>query len=432
MVASTWMQSTMGAVVEIGPNDDIQAAIAGLQPGDELVLDGGTYELSSRLGITAVGEADQPVVIRGRDGQTALLHRSATNQNIVDVESSRYLILRNLVFRGGSQGIRLTDSDYITIENCEIYETDDVAIAANSGGTYEGLTIRKNHIHHTSGTGEGMYLGCNNDACRVMNSLIEGNYIHHTNGPTVEQGDGIEIKEGSAGNIIRDNVIHDTNYPGILTYSTVGNGPPNLIEGNLMWGSNDNGMQVAADAIIRNNIVLGAPVAFQSHQAGTPSNLVFVHNTVIVDGDAVNVRDVSGSVVIANNAVYSNSGSAIRLISGNTGLVTVAGNVGSGGLTGASSGYTEGNGIAADFVDGHFGGAPPIDLFPADGGALIGAGSASHVVDLDFNGAPRNGAADVGAYSYQSGGNPGWPLSAAFKDSAAAAKPNPPTALSAE
>ena len=82
-----------------------------------------------------------------------------------------------------------------------------------------------------------MYLGCNNNGCRVANSLIEGNYIHHTNGPTVEQGDGIELKEGSYGNIIRDNVIHDTNYPGIITYSTVGNGPPNVIEGNLIWNS---------------------------------------------------------------------------------------------------------------------------------------------------------------------------------------------------
>jgi hypothetical protein len=33
-----------------------------------------------------------------------------------------------------------------------------------------------------------------------FDSLIEGNYIHHTNSADVEQGDGIEIKEGSYGN----------------------------------------------------------------------------------------------------------------------------------------------------------------------------------------------------------------------------------------
>ena len=51
------------------------------------------------------------------------------------------------------------DSDFITIEECEIHDTGDVAISANAGGTYEGLRILRNHIHHTNGTGEGLYLG---------------------------------------------------------------------------------------------------------------------------------------------------------------------------------------------------------------------------------------------------------------------------------
>ncbi len=190
-------------------------------------------------------------------------------QNIIEVSASRYVIFRGIEFTGGSHGIRLMDSDFVTIEECEIHETGDVAMSANSGGTYEGLRILRNHIHHTHGTGEGMYLGCNSNGCRVANSLIEGNYIHHTNGADVDQGDGIEIKEGSYGNVVRDNVIHDTNYPGIITYSTVGNGPPNVLEGNVIWNSNDNAIQSAADVIMRNNIVLGN-IALQSHQARQP------------------------------------------------------------------------------------------------------------------------------------------------------------------
>ncbi|HET6629558.1 MAG TPA: right-handed parallel beta-helix repeat-containing protein [Woeseiaceae bacterium] len=421
-----------GAVTEVSPGDDVRAAIAALQPGDELVLGGGVYGFDSRFNITVVGEPGRPVVIRGQTGEQAIIEMNTGSQNVLEVQGSAYLVLRGLTFRGGSHGIRLMDSDFITIEDCEIYETGDVALSANSGGTYEGLVIRRNHIHHTNGTGEGMYLGCNNDACRVMNSVIEWNYIHDTNRATVEQGDGIELKEGSAGNIIRHNVIHDTNYPGIITYSTVGNGPPNIIEGNLIWNTNDNGIQSAADAIIRNNIVLGSPIALQSHQSGSPSNQVVVHNTVIVQGGGINVRDVSGPVVIANNAVYSQSGTAIRLISGNTNLVTVIGNVGEGGISGTSAGFTDGNGLAADFIDAHYGGAPPIDLFPAEGSALVGAGSAEYVPELDFNGTPRAGIADAGAYRFQPGGNPGWALGPGFKGSGAqAARPNPPTDVTA-
>jgi parallel beta-helix repeat protein len=272
-----------------------------------------------------------------------------------------------------------------------------------------------------------MYLGCNNDACRIANSLIEGNYVHHTNGATVIQGDGIEIKDGSYGNIIRDNVIHDTNYPGILVYSTAGNGAANVIERNVIWNVNDNTVQMAADVVFRNNIVLGN-VAMQSHQSGSPSNIEFVHNTVISSGNALDVRDVSGSVQIANNAIYA-QGQAIRLISGDLGQVQLAGNVGAGGLSGGSAGYTDGNGIASDMVNGNFAGSPPIDPLPAPGSALIGSGDAGHVVAEDFNGTPRSGVADVGAYKFQDGGNPGWQIVEGFKSMAPVKKPNPPENL---
>ena len=426
LAAALYLHSSHAAVVEIGPGADVRAAIAALNPGDELVLRGGTYSFTSRFAITKVGTPSQPITIRGKAGEIAVVTNVAT-QNVIEVDSSLYVVLKNLSITGGSHGVRFMNSDFVTIEDNEIYETGDVAVSANSGGTYEGLVIRHNHIHHTNGTGEGMYLGCNSNACRVMNSVIEWNYVHHTNRATVEQGDGIELKEGSSGNVIRHNVVHDTNYPGILTYSTVGNGPANIIEGNVIWNNNDWGIQSAADSIIRNNIVLGSGIGLQAHQAGSPSNQVVTHNTVI--GTGISVRNVSGSVVIANNAVYSNGGAAIALISGNLGLVTVAGNVGSGGLSGASSGFVTGNGIDGDFVAGHYNGGPPIDLFPKSGSALIGSGAAAHIVAEDFNRTPRNGAADVGAYRYQSGGNPGWTLAAGFKAMGPELKPNPPSNL---
>jgi len=300
-----WLCSGLAAVfcfssvygAEIGPTDDLEVAAAALSPGEELVLRGGTYFFDENVTITANGTAAQPITIRAKNGERPIIEQATTNHNVIEISGSSHLVISGIEFTGGSHGIRLINSDYITIEDCEIQETGDVAISANSGGTYEGLKILRNHIHHTNGTGEGMYLGCNNDGCRVVNSLIEGNYIHHTNRVTVEQGDGIEIKEGSYGNVVRNNVIHDTLYPGILLYSTLGNGPPNIVEGNIVWNVSDNTIQIAADAILRNNIVLGN-VSFQAHQSGSPSNIEFVHNTVITDGSGIEVRNVSGPVLI--------------------------------------------------------------------------------------------------------------------------------------
>lgn len=418
------------SAIDITPSGDLRAAIAALRPGDELVLAGGTYTFSSRFGVTIVGTQQQPITIRAKTGEKPRIHMNTNAQNIIEVQGSRYVTFRGIEFTGGSHGIRLMDSDFVTIEECEVHETGDVAISANSGGTYEGLRLLRNHIHHTHGTGEGMYLGCNNNACRLANSLIEGNYIHNTDNADVVQGDGIELKEGSYGNIVRDNVIHDTNYPGIIVYSTVGNGAQNIIEGNVIWNSGDNAIQAAADVIIRNNIILGV-VAFQAHQAGSPGNIELVHNTIINESSGVDVRNVVGPVLIANNAVYSQSSQAIRLISGSLNLVTLAGNVGHGGLSGASSGFTEGKGIGADFVNGHYG-VPPIDLFPKSGSALIGAASAAHATPIDFNGTSRTGTNDVGAYRYSSSGNPGWTITAGFKTRGNVVRPNPPTNVTAQ
>jgi len=403
VVAVALLIGTSSGAAEIGPADDLRAAISSLVPGDVLDLRGGTYALNSSFRISPVGTAANPITIRSKPGERAHIRQDNPNQNIVEVQNARYFVFDDVEFSGGSHGIRLMSSSDVTISNCEIHDTGDVALSANSGGTYERLTIVRNHIHHTNGTGEGMYLGCNSNACRVANSLIEGNYVHHTNGPTVEQGDGIELKEGSSGNVIRNNVVHDTNYPGILTYSTVGNGPANVIEGNFIFRTNDYAIQSAADATIRNNIVLGT-IGLQAHQVGSPSNVRIVHNTVLSSGSTIEVRNVSGSVLIANNAFYSQSGSGIQLISGNLGLVTTIGNV-----------ANRGGQLATDFVNGTYSGAPPLDLFPKAGSALIGAGSAANVEAIDFNGTPRNGVADVGAYRYAAGGNPGWTLAAAFK-----------------
>ncbi|MDH3728656.1 MAG: right-handed parallel beta-helix repeat-containing protein [Myxococcales bacterium] len=410
--------STVSAEVFTGgPGDDIEAMISTLQPGDELVLSGGMYTLTERFSLAIAGTENAPIIIRAQDGETPHLHRPNANQNIIDIDNAEHVTIRSIEFSGGSAGIRISSARHLTIEECEVHDTGDVAVRANDTGvTYESLRILRNHIHHTNNTGEGMYLGCNNAGCEVVSSLIEGNYVHHTNQPSVSQGDGIELKEGSFGNVIRDNVIHDTNYPCILTYAS--NGAPNIIERNVMWNCGDHGIQSAADAVIRNNIILSANadgIAMQPHQSGSPSSLEVVHNTVLeASGDAISLRGISGPVVIANNALYAQTGRAFFVNGGTSGLVFE----GNSGVGGASDPLVMLSGsLASDFVDASFDGAPPMDLFPALGSTLEAAGSAAHVTIDDFNGTSRDGVADVGAYAFSAEGNPGWALNAAFKTS---------------
>ncbi|HYW80091.1 MAG TPA: right-handed parallel beta-helix repeat-containing protein, partial [Thermoguttaceae bacterium] len=329
--------AAVGATVyQLTPDDDWFGVLSGdrLKPGDEVVLAAGVYRDQRRLVIGHQGTAEQPVVIRADEGAQAVLHRPDARQNSINIIGAQHLILRGLEITGGSTGIRLMKSDthpckFVTIEAMHIHHVGGPAVTANSpGNAYEGLIFRRNHIHHTSGHGEGFYLGVNNNpdgstAGYMFDSLVEGNYIHDLGGPNVSQGDGIEIKDGSYNNIVCDNVIHDTNYPGVLVYGTDGHAP-NIVQRNVIWNSGDHGIQAAAEAIIRNNIVFhnrSSGIHSHAHQSARVGNLQILHNTVISnrpDGAGIYISaspeaPLAGPVVIANNAIYvPNGGLALR------------------------------------------------------------------------------------------------------------------------
>ena len=118
-----------------------------------------------------------------------------------------------------------------------------------------------------------MYVGCNNATCSVTNSVFENNYIHHLRATSDGGNDGIEIKVGSYGNIVRNNVIHDTTigkrFPGIFVYG--GGAPANVVEGNVIWNAGE-AIQVVSDAVIRNNLILNSDVGItrRAARAGGP------------------------------------------------------------------------------------------------------------------------------------------------------------------
>jgi hypothetical protein len=312
----------------------------------------------------------------------------------------------------------------ITIQNCHVHHTAANAIAANDDGySYANLRFIHNEINDTGDTGEGFYLGCNNDACRIHDSLVANNYIHDLNGATITQGDGIEIKKGSYANIVRDNVIHDTGYPGITMYdvnNTLGasNGGPNLIERNLVWNTGDNGIQVTADATVRNNIVLSAGAgasAFASNniQGGSAANLVIVNNTFLMpSGNGIKLNGVTGKVTIANNAIYTPNGNAIDA-NGTLTQVSVTANAGQGSLNGVSGGFSASGNLTADFFAATLSGAPPQDLVPK-GTLLPGNADAATLALDDFDGTLRH-ALDIGAYRANPSGSVGWVLVGGFK-----------------
>ena len=425
------------AVYRLSPSDNWFPVISGgsLQPGDEVILSRGTYSDGRRLSISHQGTAESPIIIRSEEGGMAVITRPNASQNVINIEGAQYLILQGIEVTGGSMGIRVGSKNivggkrqaaFITIKDSLIHHTGEAAVTANFYGDINiGHQFLHNEIHHTSGSGEGFYLGSNNDGAGNTTSvfrdgLIEGNYIHHLNGSNIRQGDGIEIKDGSYNNIIRDNVIHDIKFPGILVYGTDGNAP-NIIEGNVIWSSGDNGIQASANAVITNNIIFdsnGSGIQSQSHQSSVPGNLTITHNTIISNGGRVAVRVnyptdgvLSGPIVIANNAIYSmGSGLALRLQ--NIPGFTVSGNIGVGSAQPSQSieAWNPSGNPDLDFND-----LTNKDVSVAVGSFLIGNADANHIVSRDFEHTERLDSLDVGAYLFNPNKGLDWPIQAGFK-----------------
>src|SRR5262245_10992156 len=83
--AALGARDARAATTEVGPGDDIEAAMNALAPGDELVLRGGTYEPSGRFGLSIAGTEAQPILIRAKDGERPHITRADADQNLVDV-----------------------------------------------------------------------------------------------------------------------------------------------------------------------------------------------------------------------------------------------------------------------------------------------------------------------------------------------------------
>ncbi|MBL7188603.1 MAG: right-handed parallel beta-helix repeat-containing protein [Phycisphaerae bacterium] len=422
---------TSGVTHKINPatvdsREEFEAIANSLGAGEELILRGGTYSQNARRAVTANGTAAEPIIIRAADGEDPLLTRPADNRdryNNIEFVDCSHLVIRGLRFRGGSSGVRFIRGHHITFEDCEIAETGNNALTMNSGDC-DSFIIRRNHIHHTGLSttrqteGEGMYIGCHSGSCITTNTLVEGNYIHHTRGTSSGGNDGVEIKFGSYANVVRDNVIHDTNigrqYPGIFVYG--GGKGINIVEGNVIWNAGE-GIQVVSDAIIRNNIIFdcsmtgitAAPHAAVSHVRNTK----IVNNTIINSPRGILIRwGKASDMVLANNAIYCPGATAVD-VSG-VGNGTFSANFVEGRVTGATidgSRFHDGKILPEVFAD-----PARNDYWLRPDSVLSNNADADYAPALDFNRSLRKAPFDVGAY--ESGGqaiNPGWGVQAGFK-----------------
>ena len=156
-----------------------------------------------------------------------------------------------------SEGVRLEDSDHVTIAQCDISTTRSGVHATGCND----FVLSYNHVHSMA---EGSGIRFQGD---VTGTVIQGNHVHGQHGdpsepyfPSQDQnewhpGSGISIRISNA--VIRNNIIHDGFSQGMMFYV---DGQPDelyenmLVENNLFYDTGRVALyQCGTNIVVRNN-----------------------------------------------------------------------------------------------------------------------------------------------------------------------------------
>ncbi|OHE96039.1 pectate lyase L [Colletotrichum orchidophilum] len=314
------------------PFSDIQAAVNISQPGDIIILRGGTYDLLKNINITVNGTAAAPITLHAAKDEEVIIDgeglpdtpapvgASVLNRNrgVLHVERVQYWNFAGLTFTHGAYGVYVKDSSnlrfnqIVTRDNYESGFHMQGALSnnvisyldsygnhdpRNSGENADGLAIKE-------GKGEGnIVVGSrfwdNSDdgvdfwefhsKLTIKDSIAWGNGFNRWNiSGFTGNGNGFKLGGGSAGEILpaaRDviNCIAFGNKAnGFTDNSQTGDF---IIEANTAWLNGKTGFRsVNATAVLKRNVAAlnnpgAAANATYAGQASLRNNQTSVNNS---------------------------------------------------------------------------------------------------------------------------------------------------------
>ncbi|MBQ7131424.1 MAG: right-handed parallel beta-helix repeat-containing protein [Oscillospiraceae bacterium] len=190
--------------------EELIAALADVQAGDEIILREGIYQNDEWLGKWAAffAEADgteqEHIIIRSEDSENPATICGVSQDNKVALRiMGNYWEIRDLIICEASKGIFLEQSEHSVISGCEVYNIGSEAIHIIDGSSYN---LVEDCYIHDAGTvtpqyGEGVYIGS-------AKSTEGYSYECHYNtvrscrfGPNIA-ADHVDIKEYTLGNVV--------------------------------------------------------------------------------------------------------------------------------------------------------------------------------------------------------------------------------------
>jgi hypothetical protein len=407
-----------------------QSRISGLVAGDRLQLAAGTYDYGIDLG-NKNGEPGKCIVIEGPASGPPALFRGSSSRNLISLQDSSYITLRNLSLDGqhtAGDGIKAESTaasvhhilvERLSLQNFDAYQ--DV-VGINTKCPAWNWVVRLTTI---TSTGTGMYFGNSDGSEDFSNSLVEHNLVYATlgynaqfkhqlsrstsigapsSGTTIIRHNTFSKQTGSGSSEFRPNLL-----VGHWPLSGAGSSDIYQIYGNLFYQNPTEALfQGEGNVALHDNLFVNSAgtnrmaVNFQAHNS-VPRRVDAFNNTVVATGTGISITGADTANYdqrVIGNAVFA----ATPLVGGDPAP--------SNNVTGSYS-------AASTYLNNPTGSlGSGLDLYPKAGQLLGSATSYSAITgllerDLDFNKLSRI-ATYRGAYSGD-GVNPGWTPALAIK-----------------
>ncbi len=216
---------------EVKPGESINAKLSALQPGDTLLVRGGTY--AEALSLPRSGAAGKPIVLQAYPGEKPVIAVSGTMLNA----DQDYWVIRGLIFDhlgGASDAVKIRGR-FITLSHCELRNGKRDAIdgaSSSSDITIENCTIH-DFVWNIDNDAHGIVLNPGAARWKIVN-----NTIYNCGGDAIQlyASDKTEISDYSKDIIISGNILYTTlgiNSENALDFKGVDGC---LVDGNEMYG----------------------------------------------------------------------------------------------------------------------------------------------------------------------------------------------------
>ena len=225
--------NTYTRLVTVQNSSELISALADAQAGDYIYLEAGVY--NGEFIANRSGGLTSPIVLHG--SRDAILEASSGTAGYGFYLNANYWVLSGFSIRNSAKGVMADSANHNVISGLHIYTIGDEGIHLRRNSSNN--VVQYNWIQDTGlrveEFGEGIYIG---SAISNWGNLTDGepdksdnnHIISNLLGPGIS-AEGIDIKEGTSGGLVRNNTfISDGNKVGDSWIDTKGN--DYLVSGN--------------------------------------------------------------------------------------------------------------------------------------------------------------------------------------------------------